>query len=109
MSKSKKATAASSRASREAGDDAKDLEAPMSESEGNKPYESKIHAVELALEALGWNAMPAEIQKYLRDRFKLDMTTAHIGVNKTNVLRRRGIAPGPEAGAGRGRPRRGAA
>jgi len=72
----------------------KDAESAMSESD--KPYKSKVHAVELALEKLGWDAMPAKIREYLRDKFDLEMTTAHIGVNKTNVLRKRGVIAGPD-------------
>ena len=65
-------------------------------SDNDKPYKSKVHAVELALEKLGWDAMPAKIRGYLRDNFNLELTTAHIGVNKTNILRRRGIIAGPD-------------
>ena len=72
----------------------KESEATMSDS--SKPYKSKIHAVELALEKLGWDAMPAKIRDYVRDKFNLEMSTAHIGVNKTSVLRKRGIIAGPD-------------
>ena len=65
-------------------------------SDNDKPYKSKVHAVELALEKLGWDAMPAKIRDHLRDNFDLHLTTAHIGVNKTNILRRRGIIAGPD-------------
>ena len=84
----------------------KDSEAAMSDND--KPFKSKIHAVELALEKLGWDAMPAKIRDYVRDKFNLEMSTAHIGVNKTNVLRKRGIIAGPdgtEPPRGVGRPR----
>ena len=72
----------------------KESEAAMSTND--KPYKSKVHAVELALEKLGWDAMPAKIRDHLRDNFDLHLTTAHIGVNKTNILRRRGIIAGPD-------------
>ncbi len=96
MSKSKKSTpSAASRGNQDAEPIAlKESEAAMSDND--KPFRSKVHAVELALEKLGWDAMPAKIRGYLRDHFKLDLTTAHIGVNKTNILRRRGIIAGPD-------------
>lgn len=71
----------------------KDSEEPMSD---KQQYKSKVHAVELALEKLGWDTMPAKLRDHLRDNFGLEMTTAHIGVNKTNILRKRGIIAGPE-------------
>src|SRR6476661_5845501 len=96
MSKAKKVSPP--QASRESKDAAyvalRDAEDKVSASDSEKPYKSKLHAVELALEELGWDAMPARIHKYLMDTYKLDMSAAHIGVNKTTVLRRRGILSG---------------
>ena len=74
----------------------KTAESQAATSNNDKPYKSKVHAVELALEKLGWDAMPAKIRSHLLENFNLDLTTAHIGVNKTNILRRRGIIAGPD-------------
>ena len=83
----------------------KDPEETMSDSD--KQYKSKIHAVELTLEKLGWDAMPAKIREHLLNHFKLDMTTAHIGVNKTNILRKRGVIAQADGSGTVGRPARG--
>ena len=95
MSKSKKtAPSLAARGTQDAEPVApKESEDTMSDKE--KPFKSKVHAVELALEKLGWDAMPADIRKHVREKFGLEMTTAHIGVNKTNILRRRGVIAGP--------------
>jgi hypothetical protein len=106
MSKSKKnAPSLATRGNQAAEHDApKESKDTMSDNE--KPFKSKVHAVELALEKLGWDAMPAKLRDYVRDKFGLEMTTAHIGVNKTNILRRRGVIAGPAGSvATSGQPR----
>jgi hypothetical protein len=95
MSKSKKTTPSLAARGNQAAEYValKDSEAPMSD---KQQFKSKVHAVELALEKLGWDTMPAKLRDHLRENFGLEMTTAHIGVNKTNILRKRGIIAGPD-------------
>jgi hypothetical protein len=52
-----------------------------------KPLENKKEAVSRALSRLGKNAMPVDIQKYLRSEYGIEMTTSHISVYKTEIMR----------------------
>jgi len=91
MSKSKRKNPQASRESQDVAP--KGVEENVSTNEAGTPYKSKLHAVELALEELGWDAMPARIHNHLLERYNLDMSPAHIGVNKTTILRRHGRLP----------------
>lgn len=95
MSKSKKIAPSLATRGNQAAEHNAPKESKDTMSDNEKPFKSKVHAVELALEKLGWDAMPAKLREYVREKFGLEMTTAHIGVNKTNILRKRGIIAGP--------------
>ena len=49
---------------------------------------SKMDAVRRALTALGKDAMPVDIQGYVKKNFGLVMTTAHVSNYKTDILRK---------------------
>ena len=99
MSKSKKTAPSLATRGNQAAEPVAPKESKDTMSDNEKPFKSKVHAVELALEKLGWDAMPADIRKHVREKYGLEMTTAHIGVNKTNILRRRGVIAGPAGSA----------
>jgi hypothetical protein len=48
---------------------------------------TKMEAVRRALGALGNEAMPVAIQAFVKERFDVEMTTAHISVYKGHILR----------------------
>ena len=52
---------------------------------------TKMDAVRKALAALGKDAMPLQIQEYLKDVFGLDMITNHISSYKTDILKKRTV------------------
>jgi hypothetical protein len=49
---------------------------------------SKMEGVRRALAALGHDAMPVNIQTYVKTNFGLDMSTAHVSNYKTDILRK---------------------
>ncbi len=49
---------------------------------------SKMEGVRRALAALGHDAMPVDIQSYVKSNFGLDMSTAHVSNYKTDILRK---------------------
>jgi hypothetical protein len=49
---------------------------------------SKMEAVRRALGSLGNDAMPVNIQNYVKSNFGLDMSTAHVSNYKTDILRK---------------------
>jgi hypothetical protein len=51
---------------------------------------SKMDAVRQAISVLGKDASPIKIQEFVRSKFKMDMTTAHVSNYKTTVLREKG-------------------
>lgn len=53
-----------------------------------KQLENKMEGVRLAMSRLGKNAMPVDIQKYLRTEYGLEMSTAHISNYKTDITRK---------------------
>jgi actin-like ATPase involved in cell morphogenesis len=48
---------------------------------------SKMDAVRMAIKQLGKDAMPMKIQEYIKARFGLEITTAHVSNYKTEILR----------------------
>lgn len=48
---------------------------------------SKMEAVRKALKELGKDAMPVKIQEFVKSKFGLDMTPAHVSNYKTTILR----------------------
>ena len=58
---------------------------------------SKTEGVRRALDALGKEASPKEIDEYIRREFNIKMSLPHISTTKSNILR----------GQGKGRRRRG--
>ncbi len=69
---------------------------------------SKMEAVRRALKEMGRDAMPAQMQPYIKQHFGHEMTTGHISTYKGDILRKRkgGRKPAaegtaPEEGAGR--------
>jgi hypothetical protein len=50
---------------------------------------TKMEAVRRAVAELGKDAMPVRIQQFVKDRFGVEMTTAHISVCKGSILRER--------------------
>jgi hypothetical protein len=55
---------------------------------------SKMEGVRQALAKLGNDAMPVDIQSYVKKHFGLAMTTAHVSNYKTDILRKQsGKAP----------------
>jgi hypothetical protein len=54
---------------------------------------SKMDAVRTAISELGKDASPIKIQEYVKTKFKMDMTTAHVSNYKTTVLREKGKKP----------------
>ena len=51
---------------------------------------SKMDAVRQAISVLGKDASPIKIQEFVKSKFKMDMTTAHVSNYKTTVLREKG-------------------
>jgi hypothetical protein len=54
---------------------------------------SKMDAVRQAISVLGKDASPIKIQEFVKSKFKMDMTTAHVSNYKTTVLREKGKKP----------------
>jgi predicted flap endonuclease-1-like 5' DNA nuclease len=54
---------------------------------------SKMDAVRQAISELGKDASPIKIQEFVKSKFKMDMTTAHVSTYKTTVLREKGKKP----------------
>jgi hypothetical protein len=50
---------------------------------------SKMESVRRAIKELGKDAMPLDIQSFLKSNFGLAMTAAHISNYKTDILRKR--------------------
>ena len=48
---------------------------------------SKLAAVSIALKELGNDAMPVKIQEYVKKTLKIEMTTAHVSVYKSQLLK----------------------
>ena len=54
---------------------------------------SKMDAVRQAISVLGKDASPIKIHEFMKSKFKMDMTTAHVSNHKTTVLREKGKKP----------------
>jgi hypothetical protein len=72
--------------------------APSAPRKGKRGPITKTEAVRRALGELGNDAKPARIQGYVKDNFKIDMTTDHISTCKGDILRkaRLGKTPGKQ-------------
>jgi hypothetical protein len=57
---------------------------------GGKDGMNKMEAVKQALAKLGKNAMPVDIQGYVKKEFGIDMTTDHVSNYKGKLLRGKG-------------------
>ena len=60
---------------------------------------TKKEAVRKALEALGRDAKPAQLQPYIKQTFGIDMTPGHITTAKGEILRGKGQGAQAKAGA----------
>jgi hypothetical protein len=66
---------------------------------------SKMDAVREALRQLGWDAKPAQIQGFIKEKFGVEMTLDHISNYKSDIRKKsgkgkkRGRKPGPKPGA----------
>src|SRR5580693_100357 len=49
-----------------------------------------LDAVRQAISELGKDASPIKIQEFVKSKFKMDMTTAHVSNYKTTVVREKG-------------------
>ncbi len=54
---------------------------------------SKMDAVRKAISELGKDVSPIKIQEFVKTKFGLDMTPAHVSNYKTTVLREKGKKP----------------
>jgi hypothetical protein len=72
---------------------------------------SKMDAVREALRQLGWDAKPAQIQGFIKEKFGVEMTLDHISNYKSDIRRKsgkgkkRGRKPGPKPGAAKAAPK----
>ena len=61
---------------------------------------SKMAAVRKALKELGKDAMPGKIQEYVKEKFGLVMTTAHVSNYKTVISRKKKSKKAPASSEG---------
>jgi hypothetical protein len=61
---------------------------------------TKVDMVREAIDNLGWSAKPDKYVEYIKNKFKVEMSKAHISQTKSAERKRRGV---------RGRKRKGAA
>jgi len=72
---------------------------------------SKMDAVREALRQLGWDAKPAQIQGFIKEKFGVEMTLDHISNYKSDIRRKggkgkkRGRKPGPKPAAAGAAPK----
>jgi hypothetical protein len=52
---------------------------------------SKVDMVRDAIDNLGWSAKPDTYVEYIKNKFKVDMTKAHISQTKSAERKRRGV------------------
>ncbi|HEY7158002.1 MAG TPA: hypothetical protein VH575_28865 [Gemmataceae bacterium] len=67
------------------------------------PRTNKMEAVRRAMEALGYEAQPLDIQKYIKDNFGLDMNPNMISSYKSSLRKKAGMKGRRKK---RGRPRK---
>lgn len=72
--------------------------------EASDPRSNKMEAVRQAMEALGYEAQPLDIQNYIKDNFGQDMGANMISSYKSTVRRKAGMKGRRRK---RGRPRKG--
>ena len=61
------------------------------EEHGSDPRTNKMAAVRRAMEALGYDAQPLEIQKHIKDNYDLDMNANMISSYKSSLRRKAGM------------------
>ena len=72
---------------------------------------SKMDAVRESLRQLGWDAKPAQIQGFIKEKFGVEMTLDHISNYKSDIRRKsgkgkkRGRKPGPKPAAAGAAPK----
>ena len=70
-----------------------------------------MDAVREALRQLGWDAKPAQIQGFIKEKFGVEMTLDHISNYKSDIRRKsgkgkkRGRKPGPKPAAAGAAPK----
>ncbi|MCE9532778.1 MAG: hypothetical protein K8T89_16905 [Planctomycetes bacterium] len=60
---------------------------------------SKMEAVRQAIATLGADAMPVDIQSFVKKNMGHDMSTAHVSNYKTEILRKQGAKKAPKVSA----------
>jgi hypothetical protein len=73
--------------------------------QASDPRSNKTEAVRRALEALGYEAQPLEIQKYIKDNFDVDMNANMISSYKSSLRQKAGLRG--RRRKKRGRPKKG--
>jgi hypothetical protein len=58
---------------------------------------TKLEAVRRALEAMGRDATPTQMQPYIKDHFGIEMTTGHISTYKGDILWKKKAGKGKTA------------
>lgn len=61
------------------------------EEQESDPRTNKMEAVRRAMEALGYDAQPLEIQKHIKDNFDLDMNANMISSYKSSLRKKAGM------------------
>lgn len=57
----------------------------------NSEKVTKVDMVRDAIDSLGWSAKGDEYVKYIKDKYKVEMSKAHISQTKTSERKRRGV------------------
>jgi hypothetical protein len=60
--------------------------------QSSDPRSNKMEAVRRAMDSLGYEASPLEIQKYIKDNFNLDMGANMISSYKSTIRGKAGLA-----------------
>ncbi len=71
--------------------------------QGTDPKKNKMEAVRRAMDSLGYEAQPLEIQKFVKDNFDQDMTANMVSSYKSSLRRKAGMKGRRKK---RGRPRK---
>ena len=74
-----------------------------SSEQGADPRSNKMEAVRRAMDGLGYEASPLEIQKFIKDNFDVDMSANMISSYKSTLRNKAGLAGRRRK---RGRPRK---
>ena len=65
---------------------------------------TKVDMVRDAIDVLGWAAKGDEYVKFIKDKYKVEMSKAHISQTKTAERKRRGVRGRKRKAAGTGAP-----